>query len=95
MRGVQDFYSLITEAHKVAAAMSHFSMPSLDSALPDVSAPTDKNALHDFMMHTVGQLVDKRTMMFTEMHDMYDPHSFNSANIVVCIHHNSCGDGPG
>lgn len=54
MRGVQDFYNPVTDAHIVAAAMSHLSMPSIESAPPGMSALTEKEELRDFMMHIVG-----------------------------------------
>ena len=62
----QDFYSVVFEAHVVAAALSHFSMSSLDSEPAGIEFPDDPTKLHDFMMQTVGTLVDKHVLKFTE-----------------------------
>ena len=68
--GVQEFYSLVTDAHIVSAAMSHFCMQSIDSEPQGISAPSERDKLHDFMMNIVGQLVDKHVTMLTEVSEM-------------------------
>ena len=62
----QDFYSVVFEAHIVAAALSHYSMSSLDSEPAGIEIPDDPTKLRDFMMQTVGTLVDKYVLKFTE-----------------------------
>lgn len=59
MSAAQDFYSLVRDAHIVAAALHHFSMPSLDAEPTGIVAPMNPTTLVDFMKNTVGELVDK------------------------------------
>ncbi len=68
----QDFYSLVTNAHVVAAAMSHFAMASLDSEPAGIAVPEDPTKLYDFMMQTVGKLVDKYVLKFMETKELSD-----------------------
>ena len=66
MSAAQDFYSLVSDAHIVAAAMSHYEMSSLESVPVGIEVPNDPTKLHDFMTQTVGTLVDKYVLKFTE-----------------------------
>ena len=68
----QDFYTLVAEAHIVAAAMTHFNMCSLDCEYAGISVPMDPTTLKDFMMQTVGKLVDKYVVKLSEMNSMSD-----------------------
>ena len=69
----QDFYSLVTDAHIVSAAMHHFSMPSLDAEPTGIAVPMHPNTLVDFMKQTVGELVDKFAMNFMETQQVSNP----------------------
>ena len=80
VRGVHDFYTLVTEAHIVAATMYHFNIPALDSTPPGITVPSDENVLCDFMMDIMGQIVNKYALLFTEMSDMNDQNSSTSVN---------------
>ncbi len=60
---VQDFYSLVADAHIIAAAMTHFGMKAMDDEPVGIVAPVEKEELRDFMKQ-VGQLVDKYVMKF-------------------------------
>ena len=73
VRVVQDFYTLVTDAHIVAAAMCHFNMTSLEDEPSGITLPTEVHALSDFMMQTVGQLIDKHVTRFTKMSDISNP----------------------
>lgn len=66
----QDFYSLVTNAHIVAAAMQHFHMAALDGEPAAIAAPMDPTALPAFMIQTVGKLVNKYVMKFMEMKEV-------------------------
>ena len=70
----QDFYTLVTEAHIVAAATVHFSMHSLDGEPAGVAVPTesDPTTLRDFLMQTVGKLVDEYVLKFVEVNRMHE-----------------------
>ena len=59
----QDFYSVVFEAHVVAAALSHFSMSSVDSGIEIADDPTK---FRGFMMRIIGTLVDEHVLKFTE-----------------------------
>jgi len=71
---VQDFYTLVTEAHIVAAAMVHLNMDSLDGEPAGVAVPTesDPTTLQDFLMQTVGKLVDEYVLKFVEVNRMHE-----------------------
>jgi len=71
---VQDFYTLVTEAHIVAAAMVHLNMDSLDGEPAGVAVPTesDPTTLRDFLMQTVGKLVDEYVLKFVEVNRMHE-----------------------
>lgn len=69
----QDFYSLVTDAHIVSAALHHFSMPSLDAEPTGIAVPMNPNTLIDFMKQTVGELVNKFAMNFMETQQVSNP----------------------
>lgn len=70
---MQDFFTLVSDAHIVAAAMNHFHMPSIESDPPGLFPPTEQNKLHDFMTEIVGGFVDQHVMKFTEVSGMTNP----------------------
>ncbi len=50
----QDFYSLVSDAHIVAAAMVYFGLDSLDSEPAGIVAPNDPAKVDEFMKQQVG-----------------------------------------
>ena len=65
-RAVQDFISVVTEAHIVAAALTLYKMKSRDSEPVGIAAPEDPLALNQFMLRTVGKLLDTYVSKFFE-----------------------------
>lgn len=72
VRAVQDFYSLLVDAHIVAAAMTNFGMSALDGKPADVAAPKDARTatLCSFLEQTVGKLVDRYALNFMQTQGM-------------------------
>ena len=71
-RAAQDFYSLVTEAHIVAAALVVYEMSSVDSEPSGIVVPEDPLTLKSFMEETVGKIVDKFVSGFFQSVDLGD-----------------------
>lgn len=57
-------------------------MQSQDSVPQGISAPTEQDKRHGFVMHTVSKLADKHVTMFTEMSTIQiSPVQFWSVNL--------------
>ena len=80
---VQNFASVVTEAHIVAAALTLYKMKSRDSEPVGISVPADPYTLNQFMLQTIGKLLDtyvSRFFVHVSIKDTSDstPHSLSS-----------------
>lgn len=66
----QDFYSLIVDAHIVAAAMAYFGLDSTESIPTGVVVLDNQAKAKEFMLQEIGGLVDTYVMNFMKAEGM-------------------------